>query len=52
MIYGRSGRAQAGTVLALGLNGRIAGTARLFDDGVVNRFGTVVDPRRLKRSNR
>ncbi len=52
MIYGRSSRLKPGTVLALGLNGRIAGTARVFDDGVLNRFGTVVDPRRLKRSNK
>ena len=52
LVYGRSTRLKPGTVLAIGVNGRIAGTARLFDDGKLNRFGTVVDPTLLRRKNR
>lgn len=52
LIYGKSTTLKPGTVLAVGVNGRVAGTARLFDDGAVNRFGTVVDPRLFRRSNR
>jgi hypothetical protein len=51
LIYGRSTRLKPGAVLAVGVNGRIAGTARLFDDGKLNRFGTVVDPRLFRRNN-
>ncbi len=50
-VYGRSARLKPGTLLAVGVNGRIAGTARVFDDGKVNRFGTVVDPRLFRRNN-
>jgi len=52
MIYGRSTKLKPGTVLALGLNGRIAGTARVFEDGGLNRFGTVVNPKLLRKVNR
>ncbi len=52
MIFGRSKTLKPGTVLAIGVNGRLAGTARLFDDGKLNRFGTVVNPKLLRRENR
>ncbi|MDQ2700693.1 MAG: hypothetical protein M3Y23_05125, partial [Actinomycetota bacterium] len=46
-VNGTIGTGQAGDLIAVGVNGKIRGTARSFDFEGSQRFGTLVDPKSL-----
>lgn len=52
MVTGTVKRLPPGRIVAVSVNGRIRGTAQIFRDGKAKRFGAMIDPRHLRRTNR